>query len=81
MIFRDIDGNGIRIPNDRLCGIMRKDKCLLWCAGDQEDGKVVLYEVSDSTFEVCMRLLDDVAQDGWCTQRKKPEQAEVDGGI
>ena len=69
MIFRDIDNNVIRIPNDRLCGMASKGRYMLWCAGDYEKEVSVVCEVSESTFEVCMRLLDDVAQDGWFTHK------------
>lgn len=59
MVFRDINNSVIRIPDSRLCGAMRKDKCLLWCAGDQEGGDGITYEVSDTTFRYCMRLLGE----------------------
>lgn len=53
MIFEDIVGNTIRIPDERLCGMNRDDRYYLWCSGDDE------YRVTSDTFYACMDALGE----------------------
>lgn len=61
MIFKDIDGNVVRIPDDKLCGRLPSgnSNAVLWCAGCVEDGDIVVYSVSRGVFKECMRVLKD----------------------
>lgn len=61
MIFKDIDGNVVRIPDDKLCGRLPSgnSNAVLWSVGVIENGETVVYEVSRGVFKECMRVLGD----------------------
>lgn len=54
MIFEDVSGNTIRIPDERLCGIKRDGNCYLWCSDNDE-----VHKVTSFMFYACIEALGD----------------------
>lgn len=61
MIFKDENDSIVRIPDDKLGGVLFKDGgACLWGIGDlDDDGTAPMYKVSQDTFIKCMSALGD----------------------